>query len=158
MFRSELKYLHFGFLRTGILIMLMLSFLTAAQEVHKRPHEHKGRDQKPAIEKVFQAIEDGLSKGDPGSFTKYCTGQTYISLSDVYTGYFSSNQAFYILQSYFSEHQPESFRYTSKNDGENPYATGEYHYETRNRRGTAQVFISLRLQRNDWQISQITIR
>lgn len=158
MFRSDIKYPHFSCIRTGIIIMLMLSCLAVAQDAHKKNHEYKGRDQKPAIEKVFQAIEDGLSKGDPGAFTKYCTGQTYISLSDVYTGYFSSNQAFYILQNYFSVHQPASFRYTSRNEGENPYATGEYHYETRNRRGTAQVFISLRLQRNDWQISQITIR
>jgi hypothetical protein len=160
MFHPDLKIPEFRKIRVCIAMLLMLSCLVSAQGqgAHRKSHESKGQDQKAAIEKVFLAIENGLSKGDPGCFTQYCTGQTYISLSDVYSGYFSSNQAFYILQNYFSVHQPESFRYTSRNEGESPYATGEYHYETRNRRGTAQVFISLRLQRSDWQISQITIR
>jgi len=140
-------------------MILLLSFVASAQGgAHGKNHEPKGREQGQPVEKIFRAIENGLAKGDPGCFTEFCTAQTYISLSDIYSGYFSSNQAFYILQNYFSVHQPVSFRYTSRNQGENPYATGEYHYETRNRRGTAQVFISLRQQHNGWQISQITIR
>lgn len=135
---------------------MVLFFLSAVPGIGQRYRERRENDQ--SIEKVFEAIEKGLAKADPGEFSQYIAGQTYISLSTGYTGYYSANQAFYILQNYFTVHQPVSFKFTSRNQGKNPYATGVYHYDTRNRRESAQVFISLRLQHNTWQISQITIR
>ena len=148
-------YLIHHFRKTCITIMILV-FLSAVPGMAQGHREVKEND--PSIEKVFDAIEKGLQKAEPAEFAQYIAGQTYISLSTGYTGYYSSNQAFYILQNYFTVHQPVSFRFTSRNQGKNPYATGVYHYETRNRRESAQVFISLRLQHNFWQISQITIR
>jgi hypothetical protein len=79
-------------------------------------------------------------------------------LASGYSGYCSKNQAYYVLQGYFSVHQPVGFRISAVGSGRAPYATGVYSFEARNKRGTAQVFISLKWTNAGWLISQLTIR
>ncbi|MBI2418137.1 MAG: DUF4783 domain-containing protein [Ignavibacteriales bacterium] len=114
--------------------------------------------QPPAAEQVFASIEQGMSSGDISGFADYFSNQAYLSLSGGYNGYCSASQAFYILQNYLKLHQPVQFKFTTINTTQSPYSTGVYTYEMKNKRGTSQVFISLRFSNNKWFISQFTIR
>lgn len=116
----------------------------------------KSKDEK--LEVVFSEIEKGFSGGNVSTFSQYLSSQNYLSLSNGVRGYYSANQSFYILQEYFKLHRPISFRFSSKSEGKNPYATGFLTYELRGRRENAQVFIALESSGGSWKISQITIR
>lgn len=106
---------------------------------------------------VFKEIEEGISEGNVEKFSAHFSGQTYLSLSNGTSGYYSNNQAFYVLQDYFKINKASTFRYVSLYDeGETPYATGVYTHEYRGRKSTTQVFISLQFQGSSWKITQIT--
>jgi len=114
--------------------------------------------QNPQLEKVFTDIENGLSSGNVNLLSKHFSSQNYLSLSNGISGYYSSNQTYYILQDLFKISKPVSFRFTGVVANKNPYATGVLTYEHRNRKETAQVFISLEFSGSEWTISQLTIR
>jgi hypothetical protein len=106
---------------------------------------------------IFKEIEGGIAAGEVEKFSSYFSSQTYLSLSNGTSGYFSANQAFYVLQDYFKIHRTSSFRFvTIYEDGDVPFATGVYNHELRGRRSSAQVFVSLTLNNGSWKISQIT--
>lgn len=110
------------------------------------------------ILKVFSDIEFGLTTGNVASFSKYFATETFLSLNSGIVGYYSSNQSYYVLQNFFNLNKPISFKYTNNVFGTNPYATGILNYESKSRRETAQVFISLDASGKNWKISQITIK
>ncbi len=110
------------------------------------------------LNKAFDQISEGLAKGDINEITHLLPSQCFLSLSNGISGYYSYNQTYYILQDFFKVKRPISFKYTSIVSNNNPYATGIFTYEIRNRRETAQVFISVESKGTGWQISQITIK
>jgi len=113
---------------------------------------------KQQMETVFKDIENGLSSGNVTLLSQHFSSQNYLSLSNGIKGYFSSNQTYYILQDLFKINKPVQFRFTNVVANKNPYATGVLTYENRNRKETAQVFISLEYSGSQWTISQLTIR
>lgn len=138
--------------RFGFVILLLLSGPALFGATPQKQHTAG------PVEAVFSAIEQGIREGNIERFSQYFSSQTYLSLASGYSGYCSANQAFYILHNYFKLNQSIQFKITNSGGDENPYATGIYTFEQRNRRGTAQVFISLRQANNRWFISQFTIR
>jgi hypothetical protein len=50
---------------------------------------------------IFDQVEAGISEGDVSLISKYFGSQTYLSLSNSKSGYYSSNQAFYVLEDFF---------------------------------------------------------
>lgn len=103
-------------------------------------------------------IEDGLNSGAVDKFSKYFTGKNYISLTNGSSGYYSSNQSYYVIKDFLSIFQPISFKITNKvTDSTNPFASGTLKYNNKGIRGTATVFISLQYTESQWRISQITI-
>ncbi|MGE5401037.1 MAG: DUF4783 domain-containing protein [Ignavibacteriales bacterium] len=119
------------------------------------------KEQKPVGDSpkvIFSKIEEGIALRKVETFAESLGSQTYLSLSNGITGYFSSAHVFYILQDFFRIYKPINFRFLTMNDRtENPYASGSYKFESKGIRGTAQVYISLKLIGNSWKISQITI-
>lgn len=113
---------------------------------------------KQQMEKVFTDIENGLASGSVTLLSQHFSSQNYLSLSNGISGYYSSNQTYYILQDLFKINKPVQFRFTNVVANKNPYATGILTYENRNRKETAQVFISLEYSGSQWTISQLTIR
>ncbi len=122
------------------------------------PQQSGIQDKENLAQKIFSEIEQGILAGNVNIFSEYFSSQTYISLSSGQNGYYSANQAFYVLQDYFNLHQAINFKFTAMNTTQNPYATGVYSFESRSKRGSAQFFISLKQINNSWQISQFTIR
>lgn len=107
---------------------------------------------------IFNDIESAISTGNVAVLSKFTGSQTYFSLSNGISGYYSANQAYYILEDFFKVYQVSSFRFKNIQAGsDNPYATGVYNYEFKGQKNTAQVYVSLKFLGNCWKITQITI-
>jgi len=108
--------------------------------------------------RIFSEIENDFAEGRVSKISNLFNAQTYFSLSNSVSGYYSSNQAFYILQDFFKIHQVISFRFTNiYSDPNYPYATGNYFYEHKGKRESAKVFVALKRISGNLKITQITI-
>lgn len=118
-------------------------------------HNEKSVNQEKII---FSEIENGFAEGSVDRISNLFNAQTYFSLSNGVSGYYSSNQAFYILQDFFKIHQVISFRFSKiYSDANYPYATGSYFYEHKGKRESAKVFVALKRIGSNLKITQITI-
>lgn len=110
------------------------------------------------VNKLFIKIEEGLNSSAVDKFANYFSNKNFISLSNGNSGYYSSNQSYYVIKDFLSVYQPISFKLTNiVTDTTNPFASGILKYNNKGIRGTAVVFISLQFIDNQWRISQITI-
>lgn len=126
-------------------------FLNKLDSSHRSDHEN-------TLHVMFSDIESAISSGNVAELSKYLGSPTYFSLSNGISGYYSANQAYYLLEDYFKIYQVRSFRLKNVSArGDNPYATGEYFFEFKGKRDSAQVYISLKLLGSGWKITQITI-
>jgi hypothetical protein len=117
-----------------------------------------GNNSRLEPEDVFSAMEEGFSKGEVSKFSNYFSRKTYISLFNGVSGYYSTNQAFYVMEDFFEVYRPVSFNfYSVRTDSDSPFASGVLRYSTKNSRESAQVFVSLRLSEGKWIITQLTI-
>lgn len=115
-------------------------------------------DDRSDVQKVFGSIEEGIAKGQVRLVTSYFDSETYISLLDVTSGYYSVNQSYYLLEDFFKVYRPISFKINSViTDSIYPYATGVLKYDNSGRRNTAQVYVSLKYANNEWRIVHLTI-
>ena len=91
---------------------------------------------------ILLDIENSIAKGNINSLFKNLSPLTYFSLSNGIRGYYSSNQAYYILEDFFKIYQVISFRFHSiqAEDG-NPYATGIYFYQYKGKREPQGIYI-----------------
>ena len=110
------------------------------------------------IETIFSHFEIGVKTGAVKEFSDYLYSETYISLETGVASYFSANQSFYILKEYLSHYKPINFKIikTSSNN-EKHFAIGKLVYNKDGIKGESQVFVSLKLENEQWKIYQITI-
>jgi hypothetical protein len=114
--------------------------------------------QSQTAEPVFRDVEMGILEGDAGTFSKHFARQISLSLSGTESGYFSGNQAAYIIQNYFKLHHTIRFRLTTISlDSPNPYATGGGSFQYRGSVMQLQIYISLSRQDNRWTITQFNV-
>jgi len=107
---------------------------------------------------IFQEIENGIVESDVSKIARYFSPKPYLSFSNGVTGYYSSNQAYYVLEDFFNIYKVISFKFDhKKNDGTISYATGIYYYESRGKRDSAQVYLTLSKIGDNWFITQISI-
>ena len=133
-----------------ILLVFLLASVIRAQSIDKERAEDAMR--------LFVKIEDGLAEGSVDKFSNYFDLKTYISLSNGSSGYYSANQAYYVMKDFLSVYQPISFKLTSiVTDTINPFASGTFRFSNKGIRGHTTVFISLKPVEKEWRISQITI-
>ncbi|MBN1216316.1 MAG: DUF4783 domain-containing protein, partial [Candidatus Lokiarchaeota archaeon] len=108
---------------------------------------------------IFSQLEKGLNNGVVSEFSQYFYNDTYISLANGITGYYTANQSFYILQDFLSLYVPFKFSFSNiSTDINSPFATGSFKYDYKGVRSTARVFISLKSFGDKWHITQITIK
>lgn len=109
-------------------------------------------------EMIFREIEMGIKNSNVNEISKYFGSQTYFSFSNGINGYYSTNQAFYVLEDFFKLYKVTSFRLSNiKIDKAYAYATGKYNYDNKGQRSSAQVYISIKKIGNNWNITQFTI-
>ena len=116
-------------------------------------------DNKVKIQSViFNDIESGINNSDVNKFSKYFSSQPYISLINGVNGYYSSNQAFYIMEDFFNSFKVVSFKMAEKKIEQSvSYCKGDYYFEKKGRREVAHLYITLSKSGNKWYITQISI-
>ena len=107
---------------------------------------------------IFTEIESGINDSKVSLISKYFGQQTYFSFSNGINGYYSSNQAFYVLEDFFKVYKVISFKFDYvKMNNANAHATGKYNYALNGQRSSAQVYLSLKKIGPNWIITQFTI-
>jgi hypothetical protein len=107
---------------------------------------------------VFNDIEKGIVSNDVKKFSQYFSPQPYISLVNGVNGYYSSNQAYYIMEDFFNSFKIVSFKMEeTKTEGTVSFGKGDYYYEKKGRREVAHLYITLSKSGNKWYITQISI-
>ena len=107
---------------------------------------------------IFQEIENGIIESDVSKIARYFSPKPYLSFSNGVTGYYSSNQAYYVLEDFLNIYKVISFKFDHKNnDGSVSYATGDYYFESKGMRDSAQVYVTLSKIGDNWFITQISI-
>ena len=107
---------------------------------------------------IFSDIETGILSNDVQKIAKYFSAQPYISLLNGVNGYYSSNQAYYILEDFFSSFKVVSFEMSeTKIEDAVSFGKGEYYFEKKGKREVAHLYITLSKSGSRWYISQISI-
>jgi hypothetical protein len=124
------------------------------------PRYHKiipDKSTQPSPVPVFEDIISGIESGNVSVFANYFSKQIYISLNSGERGYYSSNQAFYVLQNYFNIYKPIGFKVSTRLiNSLTPYCAGKLIYSFKGIKESAQVYIGLSWTNDTWEISQIT--
>jgi len=144
----------------NIMIVLIFSFLSRGVSGQEAKFFNKldSKQRQNITKNDFDEIESGISSGKAASISNFLSGHTYLSFSNGVNGYYSSNQAYYVLEDFFKIYRVISFKLQSiKTDEDVPYATGLYYFDRRGKRGSARVYISLNKSGKNWKISQLTI-
>ena len=128
-----------------------------SQDINMHNHLNSGNSVKVEII-ALNEIEEGIEEGNINKLTSYIASQPYISLLSGVNGYYSSNQAYYILEEFFENYKVVSFKFENKKFEENVvYGTGEYYYERKGKRESAYLYVTINKIGNKWYISQISI-
>ena len=109
------------------------------------------------IQKIFQEIRDAIAAKDMTTLSRHLRSQTYLNLPNGISGYYSANQAYFVLEDFLKKYRVVSFKLDEINNSTiNPYATGIYNYELNGRRNSVHLYLQLRESSNNWTITQIT--
>ena len=139
-----------------IIILLPLSVLFSQTSNLTRKTDAKITTQQEEL--IFKEIESGIKEAKVKNISKYFGSQTYFSFSNGINGYYSTNQAYYVLEDFFNLYKVTSFKFDHiKTDKNISYATGKYNYDNKGKRSSAQVYISIKKIGTGWQITQFTI-
>jgi|APIni6443716594_1056825.scaffolds.fasta_scaffold03259_2 hypothetical protein len=107
---------------------------------------------------IFDDIEKGIVNNDVKKISQYFSPQPYISLVNGVNGYYSSNQAYYIMEDFFNSFKIVSFKMEeTKTEGTVSYGKGDYYFEKKGRREVAHLYMTLSKSGNKWYITQISI-
>lgn len=114
--------------------------------------------QKTAQRQILVEIQAGIAKGDASLFADHLGPQVYMSLKGSEGGYYSANQALYVLQSFLSLHRPISFSFSTQGEIEDsPFATGRGFFTVKGLRESAQVYVSLTRSAGRWVVAEFNI-
>jgi hypothetical protein len=107
---------------------------------------------------IFNDIESGILTNEVKKISKYFSPQPYISLINGVNGYYSSNQAYYILEDFFTTYKVVSFKIgETKNEESVSYGKGDYYFEKKGKREVAHLYVTLSKSGSKWHITQISI-
>ena len=107
---------------------------------------------------IFNNLESGILTNDVEKISKYFSPQPYISLINGVNGYYSSNQAYYILEDFFTTYKVVSFKISeTKNEESVSYGKGDYYFEKKGKREVAHLYVTLSKSGSKWHITQISI-
>ncbi len=119
---------------------------------------HQAEAPKQHYREVFSEIERGLSAGNVNSFSGVFAPEVQVNLRGGESGYFSSHQAYYLLDTYLRSRRLANLSFTTIGESEvNPYATGGANLLYRGSKDYVQVYVALSLAGGRWVISRINI-
>jgi hypothetical protein len=139
-------------------LKFVLLFLPAIFLMNGAATKQKSDVPPDQVNRVFDEIEAAILAGDVKKLSPYFGRQMNLNLHAGMSGYFSSNQSYYILQNYFSSKKILSFRFTSrKPDDASPFATGGGTARTKGINEILQFYVSLVEVDSRWVISQFNV-
>ena len=149
-------------MKTLFLYVVISFFVSGNSDLfaqHNNLQQNLNTDSKVKIQSViFNDIESGINNSDVNKFSKYFSSQPYLSLINGVNGYYSSNQAFYIMEDFFNSFKVVSFKMAEKKIEQSvSYCKGDYYFEKKGRREVAHLYITLSKSGNKWYITQISI-
>ncbi|MDH4070173.1 MAG: DUF4783 domain-containing protein [Ignavibacteria bacterium] len=107
---------------------------------------------------MFDKVRSGMNSGSVGLFSESLGPQVHVSLRGGESGYFSSSQAYYVLERYMQSNRISDLDFsTMEESGGTPFATGRTTLIKKGMKETAQVYVSLSQVGGRWVISQIKI-
>lgn len=153
-----------------ITVCFLLIIASSSRSIAASNAENNGREPQTAsptfeampsndsFQHLLTTLENAIARGDVDQVSSYFASRVFLNFFTGDVGYFSSNQAFYVLKKFFTHYRPLSFSFSSSSKSESaPYALGQYSYSERGVRGSAQFYISFMLKGGSYSISQITI-
>jgi len=149
-------------MKTLFLYTVIIFFVSAGDYLfaqHNNLQQNINNGNKVKIQTIiFNDIESGIASNDVKKFSQYFSSQPYISLVNGVNGYYSSNQAYYIMEDFFNSFKVVSFKMEeTKSEGAVSYGKGDYYFEKKGRRELAHLYITLSKSGNKWYITQISI-
>lgn len=129
----------------------------------KQDKAHKNfEDQLPIqsakVNYTFNNIETAFTEMNIENLVTYLGVQTYLNLPNGTNGYYSANQAYFVLEDFLKNYRTTSFKFTDKNTSDiNPYATGVFKYNLKGNNNSSHIYVQLRKTSKKWNITQITI-
>jgi Domain of unknown function (DUF4783) len=108
--------------------------------------------------KILDKIEEGISQSNTTIISSYFSPEIYLSLLSSISGYYTSNQAYYVMEDFFKNYKVTAFKFDKVNlDALTPYAVGTYYFDNKGNRSEAKVYITIKQIGITWQITQISI-
>ena len=108
--------------------------------------------------KLFGVIQSSLASGNISALAPFLSPQVQVNFRGAESGYYSANQAYYLLDNYFRSRKVLGFEFSTIGESDsNPYATGGASFNFKGTREYAQVYVSLSRSGRKWLITQINI-
>jgi len=143
------------------IIILILIFILGQQifaQEYPIKSEINSNSQNTVAYEILEEIEMGISKTKLSAISPHLSSHIYISFLNGVSSYYSSNQAYYVLENFFKEYNVISFKFDSFNfNTVIPFAKGTYYYEHKGNRSEAKVYLTMKLTGESWKITQISI-
>jgi len=115
-------------------------------------------DPREDYRKLFTVIQRSLSSGNISGLAQLLAPQVQVNFRGAENGYYSANQAYYLLENYFRSRKVIGFEFSTIGESDsNPYATGGASFNFKGSREYAQVYVSLSRTGRQWMITQINI-
>ena len=138
-------------------LILILGQQIFAQE-YPIKNDLQSNSQNTMAYEILEEIEMGISKTKLSTISPHLSSQIYLSFLNGVSGYYSANQAYYVLENFINEYKVISFKFDSFNFNTiTPFAKGTYYYEHKGNRSEAKVYLTMKLTSKSWKITQISI-
>ena len=140
-----------------LILILILGQQIFAQE-YPIKNDLKSNSQNTMAYEILEEVEMGISKTKLSAISKHLSSQIYLSFLNGVSGYYSANQAYYVLENFINEYKVISFKFSSFSfNTVTPFAKGTYYYEYKGNRSEAKVYLTMKLTGKSWKITQISI-
>jgi len=108
--------------------------------------------------KVFVNIANGINYSNVFDVIPYFGSEVYLNILNDEKGYYSPEQARFILENFFSNNPVSSFKWRLSSRSENyAFASGLYKYQKNGFLNTYGLSVSLKFSNELWLIDQIII-
>ena len=133
---------------------LRLQNQTKIDKLQVVPDQQRGEILKGRIDQLQANIVSGL----PRTLGGFLSTQVYIDIAGEKSGYYSSNQAASMLESFFAQRKLQSCSFSSFNfRAPAPYATGRLNYLYKGAKESAQIYVMWKQVDSAWVITQFNI-
>ena len=107
---------------------------------------------------VFTSIAEGVKYSNIFYITPYFGSEVYLNILKNESGYYSPEQARYIIENFLVNNPVNSFKWKLSNRTENyAFATGKYKYNKNGFVSSYGISVSLKYEVDTWLIDQIIV-